>query len=131
MQRQLCHINVGVLRGAMIFHVASYGSSIWVPPSMPPIYFAEHCHYDNEEIAADVNCSSRWLLREEEGMEQAVGASADGGVLTPPLAFSVAEQWCGHGLCVPSLVSLFPPLFPIPQEGPCSTGRTTYIQFSN
>jgi len=31
---------------------------------MSPVYFAEHCHYDNEEIAADVNCSSRWLLRE-------------------------------------------------------------------
>ena len=34
---------------------------------MSPVYFAEHCHYDNEEIAADVNCSSRWLLRELEG----------------------------------------------------------------
>lgn len=50
---------------------------------MPPIYFAEHCHYDNEEIAADVNCSSRWLLREEEGMERAVGASAGEGFPLP------------------------------------------------
>lgn len=52
----------------MIFHVASYGSSIWASPSMSPVYFAEHCHYDNEEIAADVNCSSRWLLQELEGI---------------------------------------------------------------
>lgn len=35
---------------------------------MPPIDFAEHCHYDNEEIAADVNCGSCWLLRELEGI---------------------------------------------------------------
>lgn len=35
---------------------------------MSPVYFAEHCHYDNEEIAADVNCSSCWLLRELEGI---------------------------------------------------------------
>lgn len=52
----------------MIFHVASYGSSIWASPSMPPIYLVEHCHYDNEEIAADVNCGSCWLLRELEGI---------------------------------------------------------------
>lgn len=35
---------------------------------MSPVYFAEHCHYDNEEIAADVNCSPRWLLRELKGI---------------------------------------------------------------
>lgn len=57
----------GFLYHAMIFHVASYGSSIWASPSTSPIYFAEHCHYDNEEIAADVNCGSCWLLRELEG----------------------------------------------------------------
>lgn len=36
--------------------------------STSPIYFAEHCHYDNEEIAANVNCGSCWLLRELEGI---------------------------------------------------------------
>lgn len=68
MQRQLYHIKAWFLYHTMIFHVASYGSSIWASPSMSPVYFAEHCHYDNEEIAADVNCSSRWLLRELKGI---------------------------------------------------------------
>lgn len=35
---------------------------------MSPVYFAEHCHYDNEEIAADVNCSSHWLWQELGGI---------------------------------------------------------------
>lgn len=67
----------------MIFHVASYGSSIWASPSMSPVYFAEHCHYDNEEIAADVNCSSRWLLQEVEGTAAGLAGplSSRGGFL--------------------------------------------------
>lgn len=77
---------------------------------MSPVYFAEHCHYDNEEIAADINCSSHWLLQELEG----IGAGWQGLSHLTGGFFAVLaadkEVWMAPGTVssIPALLSQWP-----------------------